>query len=179
MDVTFQLDGDVLIENIGYDQLELDDMTPEESAVLNRQQDERWQHLGQMVFFVQELQRHHNNILQNAECVRMYLLNDYCSEIYETKLTRLLPPLNNPQSLNDKNWARFAAAINETNLSAVTSIIPPTSPSKVVSPDQLIGRAPFLYRCRSLKYVHLSCISEGVFQWAIDITTQRCRGCIW
>ncbi|KAG0310386.1 hypothetical protein BGZ97_012595 [Linnemannia gamsii] len=81
--------------------INLDDLTPEQHAILTQQRDERTKHLDQMVLFVLELRQLHKNVLQTASC--------------SGESSRTLR----------KKLSHFATKIGDTNLSAVTYIMPP------------------------------------------------------
>ena len=147
---------------------------PEELTVLNQQRDEHIQHLDQMVLFVQELRQRHRNVLLTATCYGLYLFNnEKCPDEYEEQLTRFLPPLLDPQALNDNNWSQFATKVEETNLSAVKSIKPPQSQPEALSLSRLLEQSPFLHRCRSLKRIWLTSFTDDIFQWAVDERRQH------
>ncbi|KAF9122882.1 hypothetical protein BG015_005452, partial [Linnemannia schmuckeri] len=149
--------------------VDLKELTPEQRTVLDHQRDERKQHLDKMVLFVQGLRQHHGNALQAALCYGEYPFhNEKCPEEYQVQLTRLLPPLPDPQNLGEENWGHFATKVKETNLSSVKYIMPPMSQPGALSLPRLLEQFPFLHRCRSFERIHLTSLSDDVFQWAVD-----------
>lgn len=84
--------------------INLDDLTPEQHAILTQQRDERTKHLDQMVLFVLELRQLHKNVLQAASCSGEYPFNsEECTEECHDRLNRLLSSLLDPQELCGKN----------------------------------------------------------------------------
>ncbi|KAG9069510.1 hypothetical protein KI688_010413 [Linnemannia hyalina] len=154
--------------------VDLDELTPEQRTILSHQRDERKQHLDQMVLFVQGHRRHHGSVLQAATCSGEYpLLAEKCPDEYAEQLTRLLPPLLDPQALGSNNWNQFTTKVKETNLLAVKSITPPQGQPGALSLPRLLEQSPFLHRCRSLESIQLKSFTDDVFQWAVDERRQH------
>ncbi|KAK5821527.1 hypothetical protein F5H01DRAFT_411275 [Linnemannia elongata] len=158
--VKFELDRRLFPSSIN-----LEELTPEQLTVLNLQRDERKRHLDQMVLFVQGLRHHHGSVLQAASCSGEF---ERCPDEYEEKLSRLLPPLPDPELLNTHNWGHFATKVKETNLSAVKTIMPPQNEQGALSLPRLLEQSPFLHRCRSLGDIWLTSLTDDIFQWAVD-----------
>ncbi|OAQ32590.1 hypothetical protein K457DRAFT_16156 [Linnemannia elongata AG-77] len=158
--VKFELDRRLFPSSIN-----LQELTPEQLTVLSHQWDERKQHLDQMVLFVQGLRHHHGSVLQAASCSGEF---ERCPDEYEEKLSRLLPPLPDPELLNIHNWGHFATKVRETNLSAVKTIMPPQNEQGALSLPRLLEQSPFLHRCRSLGGIWLTSLTDDIFQWAVD-----------
>ncbi|OAQ32587.1 hypothetical protein K457DRAFT_16152 [Linnemannia elongata AG-77] len=158
--VWFELDRQLFDAHI-----DLEELTPEQLTVLNLQRDERKRHLDQMVLFVQGLRHHHGSVLQAASCSGEF---ERCPDEYEEQLSRLLPPLPDPEALDMHNWGHFATKVRETNLSAVKTITPPRGQPGALSLPRLLEQSPFLHRCRSLRDIWLTSFTDDIFQWAVD-----------
>ncbi|KAG0058590.1 hypothetical protein BGZ89_001156 [Linnemannia elongata] len=167
--VSFNLDRELLVR----DARDIDDLTAQERRVLIQQRDERIQHLNQMIVFVQDHQRCHKGVLRAADCAQGPSWDGGFPEQYEVQLSQLLPPLTDPEFIDDYNWARFAAKVKEINLSTVKSIIPPLFGPERLSLPTLLSQTSFLSRCRSLKEVALKWMEEDSMQWAVEERTQH------
>ncbi|KAF9902140.1 hypothetical protein EC991_005253 [Linnemannia zychae] len=166
----------VLEQRLPDDNLDLSGLTLQERAALNKQLYARTRHLDLMILFVRELQRHHNHKLQTAKCPMIEKVYEECPTEYKAQLLRLLPPPVNPHRLDHHNWAHFSINVEETNLSAVESIIPPHQVDHSEGSFDLLHllrHTPFFHRCRSLKSIQATCQDEDVFQWAVDERRQH------
>ncbi|KAF9087608.1 hypothetical protein BGX23_007993 [Mortierella sp. AD031] len=153
--ITFYLD-----ENFEhYLDLEGDDeLTSQEQETLVRRQEDRTQHLEDIVRFVQEHRQFHPHILAVATCPGCQ------EEEYQFRLLECLPPLRSPLSLNSISWIHFVAKLQDTDLSFVQSISPPA----ISISDRFCKQSPFLNRCRSLDIINITSWGDDLFQWAID-----------
>ncbi|KAF9151857.1 hypothetical protein BG015_006129 [Linnemannia schmuckeri] len=167
-DVTFALNRQLHNEDV-----DLNDLTPEERTVLDQQLKERARHLDQMILFVRELQQHHSGVLRTASCPPVSPLNEECPDEYEAQLLRLLPPLIDPQHLDDGNWPQFANKVGDSNLSLVRSIRRLMFKKGTLPLARLLEQIPFLHRCRSLESIQGASVAEDVFQWAVDERRQH------
>ncbi|KAK3824158.1 MAG: hypothetical protein JOS17DRAFT_752122 [Linnemannia elongata] len=162
--VRFELDRRLFDADV-----DLEELTPEQRTLLNHQRNERKQHLDQMILFVQGLRQHYGSVIQAATCSGEYPhLSEKCPDEYVKQLTRLLPPLRDPKSILTHNWAHFATKVNETNLSAVKSIMPPQDQPESLRLPRILEQSPFLHRCRSLESIELTSFTDDIFQWAVD-----------
>ncbi|KAF9911481.1 hypothetical protein EC991_003283 [Linnemannia zychae] len=166
--VTFLVDRTLNDYNVGRDML-----TSKQWEVLLRQREERIQHLDQMLFFVQEHRRLHRDVLRDADCRCLFPFVEPCPTHYERQLWHLLPPVPDLQFLNNENWERALARINDINLSAVKSIHLSSSHIRNMEFTQILRLTPFLHRCRSLQYIKLMSGDEDVFQWAVEERSQH------
>ncbi|KAF9094537.1 hypothetical protein BGX29_009464 [Mortierella sp. GBA35] len=153
--ITFYLD-----ENFEhYLDLEGDDeLTSQEQETLVRRQEDRTQHLEDIVRFVQEHRQFHPHILAVATCPGCQ------EEEYQFRLLECLPPLRSPLSLNSISWIHFVAKFQDTDLSFVQLISPPA----ISISDRFCKQSPFLNRCRSLDIINITSWGDDLFQWAID-----------
>ncbi|KAK3824166.1 MAG: hypothetical protein JOS17DRAFT_752129 [Linnemannia elongata] len=142
--------------------------TREEEESLARLKEDRVKHLEEMVWFVQELQRHHPNVIQTVRCANDRVYEDHCPIEYQVRLFQSLPPLVSPRTLNLDNWIQFSARVSETDVSLVKNIALIGAPVRTYDLDRLMQQEAILQRCRSLEQIALPTSREDIFKWAVQ-----------
>ncbi|KAF9136055.1 hypothetical protein BGW39_008018 [Mortierella sp. 14UC] len=124
--------------------------------------------LEEMITFTQEHCRLFPNLLMIARCHNdAFASNDDSPQEIQFRLLQSLPPLIKPTALNDKNWIQFAAKLQETDLSFVTSIAPLPFGSSLNKSMAVVVDTPFLHRYRALESIDIPSLDDDSFQWAV------------
>ncbi|KAF9366791.1 hypothetical protein BGX34_007565 [Mortierella sp. NVP85] len=133
-----------------------------------------------MVQFVRQHTSIHNNVLRSAKVPR-YLPTPsrHCTADVLFEILALLPPLENPRSIDTSNWCALVARLPDTNLDYLESI----DLTSLLDSDQvemifklLSDHPPFLPRCRTLKHLAMDTLGPDMFQWAVLEKKQRDKG---
>ncbi|KAK3821496.1 MAG: hypothetical protein J3Q66DRAFT_386327, partial [Benniella sp.] len=135
-----------------------------------------------MVDFVRQHASIHKHVLRHVVIPDSYQLpgtSRRSTVDVQFEILFLLPPLQNPQVINNSNWLEFVARLPDTNLNYLESITLTTSimieqaeeVSRLLS-DQL----PLLQRCRALKHLAMETQGPGMFQWAVREKKQKDAG---
>ncbi|KAK3806809.1 MAG: hypothetical protein J3Q66DRAFT_375130 [Benniella sp.] len=133
-----------------------------------------------MVQFVRQHTSIHNNVLQSVEVPR-YLPTPsrHCPADILFEILALLPPLENPRSIDTSNWCALVARLPDTNLNYLESI-DLTSALEVEQAEMiaklLSDQPPFLPRCRTLKRLVMDTLGPDMFHWAVLEKMQRDKG---
>jgi hypothetical protein len=145
------------------------ELSTQEQEEKNAQRTERTRHLEEMVSFVQEHQRLHPGVLTFARCSSDHTVEEVCPADYQFQLSRVLSPLYKPVAIDNSNWVHFVAYAQETDLSFVKRIWPPSMAGSLgASWNQLAAGTPFLHRCRALESVGMTSLGDDAFQWAVN-----------
>jgi len=156
-------------------------VTQEEQSEHARKRNEWYDRLiGAMVHFVQRHTSLHKNVLQSVE-VPSLLKNSKISAVdAQFAIFLLLPPVQNPRSIDPSNWCQMATRLSDINLNFVESI-DLTLDDRMAEQNErafkLLNDHPlFLLRCRALKRLAMETLGPEMFHWAVLEKKQRDKG---
>jgi hypothetical protein len=120
-----------------------------------------------MVHFVQQHTSIHNNVLRSAKVPR-YLPTPSrnCPVDILFEILALLPPLENPGSIDTPNWCALVARLPDTNLTYLETIdltVALDIEQAEMVPKLLSDQPPFLPRCRTLKRLVMDTLGPDMF----------------
>jgi len=133
-----------------------------------------------MVHFVQQHTSIHNNVLRSAKVPQhIPIPNQHSTTGIQFQTLALLPPLENPRSIDTSNWCALVARFPDTNLNYVESIdltLNLEEEQEEMISELLSDQPPFLPRCRTLKRLVMRTLGHGMFHWAVLEKKQRDKG---
>ncbi|KAF9434604.1 hypothetical protein BGZ76_007738 [Entomortierella beljakovae] len=90
-----------------------------------------------------------------------------CPPSYQTLLQDLLPLLDKPRLIDEKNWFQFLMHIDNIDLSNVEAIeLPVSDPVRYFPTSQTPSQFSFLPRCRNLRRLQMISLGPKFFEWA-------------
>ncbi|KAK3821613.1 MAG: hypothetical protein J3Q66DRAFT_367301 [Benniella sp.] len=125
-----------------------------------------------MVRFVERHTSIHRHVLRQVvvpkSCNHLGT-NRQSNDDIKLEIFSLLPPLQNPRSINNQNWSELVVQLSDTNLNYVTSIKLVTFAGTISAEKTLLllDNRPLLSRCRALKQLEMTTLGTDMFQWAV------------
>ncbi|KAK3809852.1 MAG: hypothetical protein J3R72DRAFT_499072 [Linnemannia gamsii] len=172
--VRFSLDE---VLDYGEEYEEEDNMTEE---LINTAQKHKAESMRAVVEFVREHTRLFKDRLRSIdfiEGVNPTLPQQRCPVEIEMEIAALLPALEGPLRIHDRNWVQFLVDLPRMDLSTVERFDFPGGPQSWY--ERLCRHKPFYQRCRSLKKLSMISLGPGTFKWAVEErqSMDRLLGC--
>ena len=152
----------------------------------DRERNERYIRLIRaMVRFVQQHISIHKNVLRSVKVPGRVCGSGQPSTVDAYfEILSLLPPLQNPRSIDAFNWCQIVARISDTNLDHVESIDPQVfilvqagyRTEREERAFELLKDQPLLPRCRALKSLVMVTLGPDMFHWAVLEKKKRAEG---
>jgi hypothetical protein len=152
----------------------------------DREQNERYIRLiGAMVRFVQQHISIHKNVLRSVKVPsRVCIFGQPSTVDAQFEIFSLLPPLQNPRSIDTLNWCQIVARLSDINLGYVQSIdhhlftldFGTRAEHEERAFKLLKDQPPFLPRCRALKRLVMVTLGPDMFHWAVLEKKKRAEG---
>jgi len=135
-----------------------------------------------MVQFVQRHTSIHKDVLRSVETPHPTNLagtNQHSPTDILFELISLLPPLQNPRSIETSNWYELVTRLSDINLDYLESIdltseIATEHVEKIA--EILSNQPPLLQRCRALKKLAMDTLGPDMFHWALQEKKQKDAG---
>jgi hypothetical protein len=167
--VIFRVEKTVERARFGYMVFRQEEQDPRD----NELETERDRLFAAMVQFVQQHTSIHKYVLRQVDIPASLSLpgtNQTSTADIQFAILSLLPPLQNPRSIDPINWRKLVARLPDTNLDYVQSIslmhgmgMIPTRES-----SELLSKLPLLLpHCRALRNLEIETLGHDMFQWAV------------